>query len=333
MVKKLALVLTLFVFSVVYLWAASNPAQSGTVSCEQAGKEAAVLLEKGDAISLGNAKDLLGSVIDRESDCVPALVGYARALNAVGGFSITRDDYYTAFEYLARALVLDPKNVDAWWVMADLQRHIGQNDRALAVAKKAIELAPQNPWTHYTYGNILMNTDMKSAAKEFERALELKPGWEKAEFNLSAAYISTGDYNKAIAKLQEYLKSNPSDVKGLTNLGSIYVKMGKINEAEENFHKALSLDPRFGLALKGMGDVSAARKDNSKAIESYKLALVSMPDDAKLLALLGETQVKVGLIEDAITSYQQALGRDPNNMELIKILSDLKARQEKQKKP
>ena len=327
----------IFIMPISCLAAANDSATSSPpgkiLTCEQVTNQVAPLFDKDDAASLNKAREMLADVLDRQSDCVPALVGCARALDALGGFSITQADYYTAFEYLARASVLAPDNAEALWVMANMQRHIGRIDRAMLLARKAVQLAPKDPWAHFIYGSVLMNSDMKAAAGELEQALGLKPGWAKAEFNLSAAYIGAGDYARALPKLEEYVKFGPTDVKGFTNLGMVYIKLGKINEAEESYKKALEIDPRFGLALKGLGDVAVAKKDFLKAIEQYKLASVSMSTDPSMLALLGETQVKAGFIGDAISTYKKALEQNPKNQQLVKILTDLEARQASQKKP
>jgi len=312
----------------------TEPTRSTQVlSCEEVAVKAAPLLEKEDIIALNEAIKLFSEVLKKRSDCVPALVGYARALNSARGFSITAGDYYLAYEYLARALVLDPDNGQAWWVMADLQRHVRRYDRALPIAQRAVQMAPKDPWAHYVFGSTLMSVNMEEAVKEFERALELKQDWAIVRINLSAAYIHTGKYSKALEQLDAYLEANPGDVKALTNRGIVYLEQGKTDKAEKDFQKALEINPRFGLALKGMGDLHMAKKELPKAIESYKLALVSMPGDGALWILLAEAQLTADLIEDAIASYERAAELFPKNEDIKKRLGELKTKHKKQESP
>jgi len=309
------------------------PGSEEATSCEKASKKAAPLLESEDESSLREAMKIFGKVLVRRSDCVPALVGYARALNSIKGFGLEIADYYLAYEYLARALVLDPKNAQAWWVMADLQRHMGRYDRALALAKKAVEMAPQDHWAHYVLGSALIRVNLDEGIKSLEKALELKPGWVVVRVNLSAAYIQAGKFSEALKQIEAYLKAYPNNLNALTNRGVIYLKLGKLDKAEESFSKALEISPRFGMALKGMGDVHATRKDFARAIKSYKLALVSMPRDIALWVLLAETQLSAGLIEDAIAAYEEAVKLAPGSEELKKRLDELKAKRKNEKTP
>lgn len=295
--------------------------------CEQAMKAGLPLLDAGDDQSLDKAMKLFGGIIDKQSDCVPALVGYAQAINDKKGFNIEAAEYFIAFEFLARAFVLDPINAQAWWVMADLQRHIGRYDRAIELGKNAVMMAQDVPQAHYVYGSALMGYDMKMAQFELEEALKLKPDWSVAKLNLSAVYIHNKEYQKALSVLNSYIESFPNDIKALTNRGIAYLNLGKLAEAEADLQKALAANPRFGPALKAKGDLFAAKNDLPKAIESYKLGLITTPRDPGLWALLAEAQIRSGLPNDAVTSYEKALEINPQDVNLKKILDDLKAKQ------
>jgi len=178
-----------------------------------------------------------------------------------------------------------------------------------------------------------MVVNLDEAVKYLEKASVLKPGWKIPALNLSAAYIRTKQYEKALVQLNIYLKADPGEVKALTNRGVVYMMLGKLEEAETDIDKALALNPRFGLALKARADLYISQNQHEKALETYKLALVSMPDDIGIWNLLAALQVQSGLTDDAVKSYEKMIELDPKNEEWKKALQELKKKKDTQPSP
>lgn len=263
--------------------------------------------------------------LETQYDCVPALVGYAQAITLGSGFNITREDYTEAYEYVARALVLDPENARAYWVMADLMRHSNRPLVALMLAERSLAINPNDPWAHYVLASAAMDLEPVLAVTEFEKALKLKPNWQRAYLNLAATYISNGKYKEAEKQLLLELKSDPMNVRALTNLGIARFRMGNLPQAREDFEKALKFDPNFAIALKGLGDVTLAQKDYPAAINSYKKYLDIIPADGQVWALLGQAQEASGDTAGAKASYGKALQYNQNDSETQKRLQALPA--------
>ncbi len=297
--------------------------------CDRASKKLTLLLNEEKETDLDEAAGFFRKAIETKSDCVPALIGYGWAVNKSESFSISRKDYYASFEYLARVFVLEPENATALWVMADLQRHFNRYDRALPLAQKAVELAPDDPWAHYVLGSALMSQDMEKAVEEFDKALELKPRWNMVRLNLAAACIGAGKNKRALKLLNAYLDNNPDDLKALTNRALVYRNLGDTDKAMADYKAVLKNDPRYGSALVGKANVHMTKKEYSEAIKLYKLALVNMPKDPGVWIALGEAQAMAGDTEDAISSFKKAdkiLGGDEGIKKLIESLEEKRSK-------
>lgn len=281
------------------------------------------LLERADMHSYEGAAESYRKAIDAQYDCVPALIGYTFAIISAHPNRLTIAEYREAYEYIARALVLDPNNAKAYWVMANLMRVVGKPLKAIALLERSINLNPQDPMAYFVLGSVLIGQDNENAIKILKKALELNPDLKKARHNLAAAYILTGKFRDAEKLLAELVANNPTDDFAITNLGVARLSLGNLNSAEELFTKAIQLNPAQPQALKGLGDVKMAKKKYAEAIEAYKKFLDLAPNEATIWFLLGEAQEGMTDYSSAIQSYRKALELEPNFQEAKKRIESL----------
>ena len=82
----------------------------------------------------------------------------------------------------------------------------GEDDRALAVYRQAVAIAPTYPRGHMNIGNVLRKLDRPDEAVEAYRvALTLASDYFPARFNLGSLLTARGDYVTAEAELREAL--------------------------------------------------------------------------------------------------------------------------------
>lgn len=287
-------------------------------ACKAEAQKGEALLAKDDDESYKGAAHAFKKAVEAQYYCVPALIGYAQAITLGRGFDLSMEEYNQAYVYVTRALVLDPQNARAYWVMADLIRHTNRPLIAARLADRSLSINPDDPWAHYVLASALMGVKPEIAAGEFEKALKLKPGWQRAYLNLAATQIGAGNYKEAEKALLAELKTDPDNVPALTNLALARQRMGNLKLAEENFRTALKYDPNFPNALKGLGDLALANKDYQTAINCYKKYLDRFPNDARVWALLGQAQEGSKDYAGARASYGKALEIDPKDSETQK---------------
>jgi len=100
----------------------------------------------------------------------------------------------------------------------------------------------------------LRNKAHGQAIRQFLKALDLKPTFVEAHYNLGIAYQGIGLYNRAVLAYQKVLAAHqclPGDETRLrfylgelhNNLGVCYFTIGRVNQALSEFQEAIKIRP------------------------------------------------------------------------------------------
>ncbi len=115
------------------------------------------------------------------------------------------------------AVALNPQNANNWQNLALIYRRLinfaeGAENWAIASYQQTIALDPFNPQLRISLGGIyysLANRD--EAIRQFQLAVQVKPDFANAHYNLSAAYREKGDFEKAANAMETALSLVPID--------------------------------------------------------------------------------------------------------------------------
>ncbi|MDO8412402.1 MAG: tetratricopeptide repeat protein, partial [Gallionellaceae bacterium] len=98
----------------------------------------------------------------------------------------------------------------------------------------------------------------------------------RADFNAALDFMKSGDYNKAIALLNQVAEQLPNNPVPYVNLALAYGKTGNLKLAEKNFQSALDLDPgnavasnEYAILKRKAGKFFEARKIYERTLEKY----------------------------------------------------------------
>jgi tetratricopeptide (TPR) repeat protein len=136
-----------------------------------------------------------------------------------------------------------------------------QNDKAMANLKEAVITDPMNPTIHYAVGvNYATMNNLEEAEKSYLKAIEIKPDYFEANYNLGALYVNqaatiidkanklplsaTAEYDalklqaddvlkKSIPYLETASKLDPSDKSTLLSLKEIYTRLNMLDKRKE----------------------------------------------------------------------------------------------------
>jgi serine/threonine protein kinase len=120
--------------------------------------------------------------------------------------------------------------------------------------QRAIELNPGYVAALYQYAFFLSTMGQHAKAIALARqALELDPLSPVVSYRAGRVYFQARDYPKATEQFRRILELNPSDPLGLYGLGLIYRAQGRPNEAipyleKENFEQGFDLDAAYAAA-------------------------------------------------------------------------------------
>jgi len=111
---------------------------------------------------------------------------------------------------IKRSIELVPENSSAFTALGKIYMMKGDSDKALEWFNKAIELKPEAQ-TYFDIGASFYNTNkMEEAVKNFEKAVEIDPGFFTAHYFLGIIYFGQEEFDKAIAALKKYLELEPN---------------------------------------------------------------------------------------------------------------------------
>ena len=180
----------------------------------------------------------------------------------------------------------------------------------IEAANRALEMDPENGMAHAVLGGIAQDyeNDLASAARHFQRALELEPG-NPDIINDAAVLARYLDRLDEAVTLQELsIDRDPLTPTGHARLGLNYLWAGRLDDAIVSLRTALSLSPAYigahyniGMALLMKGDPEAAllafeeeKGDEEYLVKGRALALHALGRQAEFEEALEELKTNWG---------------------------------------
>ena len=181
-----------------------------------------------------------------------------------------------------------------------------------------VQACPNDPNLQFLLGRLaLMRDDNRTAARNFENAVALRPELAAAHVELAKLYVSWRNPDRAQACYEAALKVIP-DVAGLhNNLGLIHLEKARLSAAEQCFQRALQLDPKFAAARNNLGRVYSTRKQYDTALECFRAALAIDPGNIHASINIGLALVETGEHEQALAQLEACSRAAPGRTEIL----------------
>ena len=90
--------------------------------------------------------------------------------------------------------------------------------------------------------------NVEKSVELFKKAIEIKPDFYEAHYNLAQILMSINKNDEALVSLEEIAKLNPEDSESLYNLGKIYYKKGYLSKAHSELLKIKQTMPQYDSA-------------------------------------------------------------------------------------
>jgi tetratricopeptide (TPR) repeat protein len=134
--------------------------------------------------------------------------------------------------------------------LANLSRLTKKYDEAIAAAKRAIEINPNNDLAYAVLGLIYQEQkNYKEAEENFKKAIALDPKYQPYYLKLANLYYEKESYNEAVNTLTKAIEINPSDIEVNHSLINIYMAMGQFDKAIESANKAIKYNTITGVGM------------------------------------------------------------------------------------
>jgi len=180
------------------------------------------------------------------------------------------------------------------------------------------------------------------AAKSFEKALEMNPGYTEASLNLAITYSDQGKYEKArevferaahfrdaapgetssTSHIDPFIKGKLSDEH--LRLGNMYYDLRLLDDAIDEYQKALRLSPNFADIITQLGIALRDKGRYDEAIKEFNRAKECNPKYIPARLHLGVTYYSQGFYGLAEEEWREALVFDPKSSAVRTYLNFVK---------
>lgn len=167
----------------------------------------------------------------------------------------------SAKETADKALTLDNRSPEAHSLSANVYLHKRNHEKALEHARKAVELAPDDPDANAYLGMIQTLSglhDQGSASLQKAIRLSAAPAsWHLTR--LAEACLFTGDYERGIAAAKKVLRRQPQNIGALISMTANLIQIGRDDKAKKT--AGLIMRARPGFNVSQIGKITPYKKE------------------------------------------------------------------------
>lgn len=194
--------------------------------------------------------------------------------------------------------------------------------------QKALQIKPDFLEAHFDLGLIYANQKkMKDAVKEFETVLKLEPNFEPPNsadihYLLASGYRDLGETDAAINALQQGLKRKPKDMQLLKALA--YLQLGRTDEnaAADTLRKILDITPTDVEARINLALLLQKGNETEEATANYRDALKVDANNFVAHYNLALIYLQQRNNSQAVEELEAANKINPDNGEVLERLGD-----------
>src|SRR5262249_47769831 len=160
--------------------------------------------------------------------------------------------------------------------------------------QEAISRDPNLAEAHVSlaYSELVYDRNYPEAAKEFERAIRLRPNYATAHQYYAYYLTAMNRLDEAISERKKAVELEPASPLLNAALGEAYYQAHRFRESVESNQEALSMDPNYAVAVINIGRSLEQQGMNSQALQTFKTILPYAQTDPVVLAFLGHIYAK-----------------------------------------
>ena len=230
----------------------------------------------------------------------------------------TADGLKKAVDYFNQAIASDPSYARAYSGLADAYALLGDwqygvmtakeaMPKAKAAATRALQLDSTLSEAHTSLAFTLdgFEWDLESGGREFQRAIELNPGYATAHHWYAWHLALSARYDEAIAEMQKALSLDPLSLIINADLAELLMLAHMNDESIQQSRKTIEMDPNFALAHNQLAQAYLAKHMPEEAIQELKKAIELSDGSPTCTANLARAYVVTGNRERAMDLINQ----------------------------
>ena len=238
---------------------------------------------------------------------------------ASGKKLVDQESYGAAVDSLTGAILIDPRNIDAWYFRGI--GNLAQKDVLSAIEDftQVVTLSPNHALGFYQRGlSYLQNKQYKEAAQDFSNAGGLDPNLLDAHLKAGEAYGKLQRYPEALNAFERALSLDKNNARVFYEMGNMYAFQDNYSEALKSYKQAIRKQKNYPEAYFRRGELFLEMEDLSAAKNDFSQAIKMQPEFPMAYLERGRIYHHMeGKLKEAITDYSLALKYRSNYLPAI----------------
>lgn len=216
---------------------------------------------------------------------------------------------------MEKVLQLDPTAIRALGILVEYDMQAKQPAKAESRVQEALAKQPNNGLLYAELAKIQLATrDLKGAAENSEKAMQLAPQYVDAYQTYTRAEIGLGQMDLAVGTWEKWLAAHPNDNHADEILGTLYESKGDVGKAKDYYKKALQIDATDPVAANNLAYLMVEGGENvDVALSLAQTARRGMPNSSQTADTLAWIYFYKGNYGEARDLLEDALKATPND--------------------
>ena len=234
-----------------------------------------------------------------------------------------------ARELMDKAVTVLPDDPRSHFYMAKLEADTGNNDKAIELYKKTLEIIETDPSylemelphghfhdSHIHLGDLYRKKgDLDVASTHYRRALELNPALANKFIEQGKTAFQAENYQAAIEPLNIHVILFPEDIEANYLLGQSYEGNEDTANALIYYEKTLQLDANRSDVLYKIAHIHIQTASHQNALNALKKIIAIDPADAQAHYLSAQSYLALEQHDEALTSFLETIRLNPKNVD------------------
>jgi len=209
---------------------------------------------------------------------------------------IKLQDFGPAAAHLEQLAKREPKNQQVWYLLGNV--YVQLSEEAFA---KIDAINPDSVLSHEIRGDVMASMkNFDGALVEYKKAVDMAPRQPGTHYKLGDAYWQLNDWNDATEQFQAELANDPTNCDARWKLGNILLAQHmRPDEALADIDKALDTCPALTQGKEDRATALIRLNRYADALADLKAAVKDSPDEPRLHFMMAQAYRGLGRTSDA----------------------------------
>ena len=233
----------------------------------------------------------------------------------VASYYENTENYYKAIDMYKHMLKLNKDTGSGYSGISYCYSQIGDNEKALRYAEKAIQVEPELSYTYYRKARVLVSMkDYPNAISYFEKSLDYDRSDVDSFQWISYCYSILKNYEKSLEYANRAILLDKEDSYSYFRKAWAYQELGRFTEAVRFYEECIKYDNKYVDAYLNISYIYSKLKDTKQSLLYANKALLINKDYSYAHYRKAWALQESGRYQEAVDGYSRAIELDPTDI-------------------